>query len=1339
MPKRRRSAETEGQVQKDQDDNEEAATGGTSDGDTTGGTTTTDAERNNHNNNKYKEDTTQNNNNNRTPVVSAVALPPHVERWIRLATEPCGSSGGTTTHTTNPNDKDDAHTLATAQLTQWTSQQAAMGNDDLVWTVLGQLLSILVKTSSSSSSSWASRQQTAKALQSVATCVPTTDQQSFWQGQVYKNENNDNDDDADDDDITSKYLHQALECAAVNKSRTDNHIDNDHESLLLYATAATVHRQHTEQAEHEYLDTTELSAHERLRAQRRFLAARLGWTHLPITLHHQTLSDLVTKQDFTHQQQEESSPSSIQRPSKKQAIKPSNNLKDTTSSTTTMTSSSSSSSPPSLADWLVRAWQESQHRGGGRSSKTTTAATADLHTTKDEDFHHTSLPQALLAHECLYHMWDTAWQIRHGALLGIMALLKAWQTQVLTVSNNISSTSSSPQYKQEKNTVNTSRVSTCQQQQLGPWPREILGRAVLLLVLDRFGDFAGGNSVHGINEDDRAVVAPVRELSAQLVALVWKAAPNDLQTQCWRTLITMAEQSSVWECQHGALLAIRYIIVLITATDDSSVPPSDTAHSSWYHLCLVQAEATASLCLSSSSLDVAAVGGQILAVLPPSYLKHIQALWEAAPRDVHLCRLVASSHMVPRLAEVLDMTVTAVVYQLQSILLTWISSDMASVRILALQALEDVLRYDYLPSKEDIETVVPPAPHIDGEDGSLYANILHRLFEMHIQLTQEKTILAPEEFSTYEDVQRQLNSTWMSHVRLAQTRLSTVDWTTILPNLIETYFYAPFGMTRPTKYYLLMGPPCAALCTLWQASSFSANLDESDGSWLVSAIHIFLQSPWRVHCELACGLVQYLATVNSLAKGSLKNLYALLSEILECMPLCLQIHKCGAESVLGNEWVLKHRESMHLRLRSPTTKTSLDGFNRDDIQRILREHDLGLGSQKYGVSDFESMRLKAMAASAALALDQPSTITPFVRALMTSMKSDTVEFRLKVTANALTHLLEASHAVNSYSAARTKIIKVLSGIIKQGHADDKVDIASRYASIALGEYLGILSDVVLPDAVKNFEFENAFSTPNATSREEREDALVLFASICKVLVNTPRVTTFFVKRYIQGLCLLSQSDASSSIRDKARRCIRFFCTATSGDDIGFAFPFAARLIDKEEKVDDILRSCLLLKDLCEVSPAVLARYVRLLLPRILKSMTHSDRRVAETASAIFSVLVRVAPLVDKFASGKQEQSDDVHTASVIDHLIQGKPLPRTKLPSTVDDALQLANVELRDYQHEGISWIHFLMSVNLNGALVSCLVKIERRIIESDSPNLSIFVVCFISATPWVWGRLYRH
>jgi TATA-binding protein-associated factor len=111
-------------------------------------------------------------------------------------------------------------------------------------------------------------------------------------------------------------------------------------------------------------------------------------------------------------------------------------------------------------------------------------------------------------------------------------------------------------------------------------------------------------------------------------------------------------------------------------------------------------------------------------------------------------------------------------------------------------------------------------------------------------------------------------------------------------------------------------------------------------------------------------------------------------------------------------------------------------------------------------------------------------------------------------------------------------------------------------------------------------------------------------------------------------------------------------------------------------------------------------FVRALLPLAMSLMTDPIQECSKIATNLFASLVRVAPLVRKSISvvlpGVEENS---HADSVLDHLIHGKPLPPCEMPVALKETLKKAKVSLRNYQMEGISWLRFLQTVNLNGAL----------------------------------------
>ena len=98
-------------------------------------------------------------------------------------------------------------------------------------------------------------------------------------------------------------------------------------------------------------------------------------------------------------------------------------------------------------------------------------------------------------------------------------------------------------------------------------------------------------------------------------------------------------------------------------------------------------------------------------------------------------------------------------------------------------------------------------------------------------------------------------------------------------------------------------------------------------------------------------------------------------------------------------------------------------------------------------------------------------------------------------------------------------------------------------------------------------------------------------------------------------------------------------------------------------------------------------YVVALLPVVMGLMGDALDEVGKGAARVFARLVRVAPLV--------EEGEGLD--GVIEHLIRGKKLPRVRVGERVKRGMK--GVLLRKYQEEGVTWLNFLMSVNLNGVL----------------------------------------
>eukprot|EP00956_Cyclotella_meneghiniana_P044734 scaffold333404_cov89-Cyclotella_meneghiniana.AAC.1 len=167
-------------------------------------------------------------------------------------------------------------------------------------------------------------------------------------------------------------------------------------------------------------------------------------------------------------------------------------------------------------------------------------------------------PQLLLSTEVAYRTFDPQWTVRHGALLATLSLLRAWRIQ----------------------------DSQSKKQVFGKWPHDILARCVCIVALDQFADFSGFDMNAAPLDDvaSGAAVAPVREMAAQIIALLLEAAPTDVWECTFDLLLQLYNQKcdtrNGWEVRHGVLLVLKYVSALArlrTHQNKSDVqPPSNS-------------------------------------------------------------------------------------------------------------------------------------------------------------------------------------------------------------------------------------------------------------------------------------------------------------------------------------------------------------------------------------------------------------------------------------------------------------------------------------------------------------------------------------------------------------------------------------------------------------------------------------------------------------------------------------------------------------------------------------------------------------------------------------------
>ncbi|CAM9122963.1 unnamed protein product [Sphacelaria rigidula] len=128
---------------------------------------------------------------------------------------------------------------------------------------------------------------------------------------------------------------------------------------------------------------------------------------------------------------------------------------------------------------------------------------------------------------CLFH---PVWQCRHGAALGALSILRAWNAR----------------RRRGEPVPYGDRMEA--------WAEDAVARCVCVLALDQFGDYSG------------RMVAPVRETAAQLLAVAaLQLRPDRLeQTATLLCELTMAEE---WQARHGGFCGLESLCAVAIRGD----------------------------------------------------------------------------------------------------------------------------------------------------------------------------------------------------------------------------------------------------------------------------------------------------------------------------------------------------------------------------------------------------------------------------------------------------------------------------------------------------------------------------------------------------------------------------------------------------------------------------------------------------------------------------------------------------------------------------------------------------------------------------------------------------
>ena len=302
--------------------------------------------------------------------------------------------------------------------------------------------------------------------------------------------------------------------------------------------------------------------------------------------------------------------------------------------------------------------------------------------------------------------------------------------------------------------------------------------------------------------------------------------------------------------------------------------------------------------------------------------------------------------------------------------------------------------------------------------------------------------------------------------------------------------------------------------------------------------------------------------------------------------------------------------------------------------------------------------------------------------LMTSLKNERDRARLSRTSDSLSLVFLSIHDDDKYRKASDKILNNLCDDVSTSHATLQ-RVVSELSCTALSESLPQLwsrLEPLLSDSLDDID--------------EVKGALEILVCISAGLKRASKATLALFEVVVPRLVMISCT--APQLDDEVAPVARQMCSTDADSFMRFGLDSITSLLKSPTATrNHRIKACELLKDLVDLSGAALPAFVPELLPLFMSLMTDTVSECAGIANYLFAQIVRVAPLA---ASYLPESSDD-DCASVVAHLVLGKPLPPCKIPAEISSTLSQRNVTVRGYQMEGISWLTFLRSVNLNGAL----------------------------------------
>eukprot|EP00980_Cylindrotheca_fusiformis_P004037 scaffold880_cov132-Cylindrotheca_fusiformis.AAC.33 len=959
--------------------------------------------------------------------------------------------------------------------------------------------------------------------------------------------------------------------------------------------------------------------------------------------------------------------------------------------------------------------------------------------------------QTILATELIYRMFDQSWYVRHGSLMGILALVRAWSLHQST---------------------------DC----FGIWLHDILARCLCVMALDRFGDFSGATNA----EMSGGTVAPVREMAGQVFSVIFAMAPSLLQREASDILQHHIDEVD-WETRHGALIALKYAAVLLQNAHMAQDPWSQEFLKACFSIgirklddCCDDVQSVSARLLSSALFGIDKGCSQSRQRL--DIIDVVKPLWRALEN----ASLVSSSvkELVELFSTLVEMNCNLILKELSR------GSGKGDSFRQILVRLDSLLACDYLTVKASIirstgtivQTLASFCRTSDGEcencrEGmdAAFCQIVKRIYTFYCYSSLEES----SDGNTPESkmLASVCQEVW-SLLVLASRDILPPDEKEIFQlqsDLVLRYFDLD-DLTSQPKEKAYMGRDRSKALSGWRlqiqtniADAMSGFLmhtgrvsnAQSAADMLELCLLAGLESPVTSDFESACILfysifgkwdqewscARRLQRIKSLCERKLRR-------ALESEPVCILVERSkllrtdsGLVAVLYKAFAGGVETVKSTGASGEEAAAAVVNLWKAALKNLRLHTQIGNVS-------IDAMRVSVSVVGALVSGGYqcfPEKLTPLVRSLMTSIQNERSAPCQSVACLHMARLIEVlSRPVppekeTSFKRTCGKIVTNLTALVSVG-LEPGSTAASNVIGILIRRIPMEKTDSVLEPV---WESISPLRDCGRCGGEVFLVALTMLRAVSIGLEHGSNTTEHVIRTYCKSMSRVGCTSPDSRVRKASFSLAKAFCNVDASLMLRICLPSLVVLMKDNDHDSHRLRACQLVLDIMETSKMAICPFVRSLLPVAMSMMTDPIEECARTAASLFSCLVQVAPVVDEHTSISVDGLGmDKKAELVIDHLIHGQTLPHCDLHPLIAESLTSANIVLRKYQLEGISWLRFLQTMNLNGALcdsmglgktLQALVAVGLSHLDtSKSENPMSLIVCPSSVVGHWMGEVDR-